>query len=61
LIATRLYGADHSAGAIAIHIAICAVTALVATALMSDYTPKDDISCEYITRISGLIRACGLR
>ena len=38
-----LYGADHSAGAIAIYIAICAVLNLVATALMSDYTGKDDI------------------
>jgi len=50
-----LYGADHSAGAIAIYIAICAVLDLVATALMSDYTGKDDIPGEYITRISGLI------
>jgi hypothetical protein len=61
LIATWLYGANHSAGAIAIYIAICAVITLVATALMSDYTGKDDILGEYVTRISGLIRACGLR
>jgi len=49
LIATYLYGAFHSAFAIAIYIAICAVITLVATALMSDYTGKD-ISGEYQSR-----------
>jgi MFS family permease len=41
LIATWLYGTFHSATAIAIYIAICSVTTLVATALMTDYTGKD--------------------
>ena len=46
LIATWLYGTYHSAFAIAIYIAICAVITLIATAMMSDYTGKD-ISREY--------------
>jgi len=46
LIATWLYGTYHSAFAIAIYIAICAVITLIATAMMSDYTGKD-ISGEY--------------
>jgi metabolite-proton symporter len=41
LIATWLFGAFHSAAAIAVYIAICAVITLVATWLMSDYTGKD--------------------
>jgi metabolite-proton symporter len=41
LIATWLFGTFHSATAIAIYIAICAVISLVATWLMSDYTGKD--------------------
>lgn len=41
LIATSLYGTFHSATAIAIYIAICAVVTLVATAMMTDYTGKD--------------------
>jgi MFS family permease len=41
LIATWLFGTFHSATAIAIYIAICAVITLVATWLMSDYTGKD--------------------
>lgn len=41
LIATWLYGTFHSATAIAIYIAICAVVTLVATAMMTDYTGKD--------------------
>ena len=41
LIATWLYATYHSATAIAIYIAICAVITLVATALMTDYTGKD--------------------
>jgi MFS family permease len=41
LIATWLYGTFHSATAIAIYIAICAVMTLVATAMMTDYTGKD--------------------
>ena len=41
LIATWLYGTYHSATAIAIYIAICAVITLVATTLMTDYTGKD--------------------
>jgi hypothetical protein len=41
LITTRLYGAYHSASAIAIYVAICAVITPVATALMTDYTGKD--------------------
>ena len=49
LIATWLYGTYHSAFAIAVYIAICAVITLVATALMSDFTGKD-ISGEYQSR-----------
>jgi hypothetical protein len=49
LIATWLYGTYHSAFAIAIYIAICAVITLIATAMMSDYTGKD-ISGEYQSR-----------
>jgi MFS family permease len=49
LIAAWLYGTYHSATAIAIYIAICAVITLVATALMTDYTGKD-ISAEYQSR-----------
>ncbi len=49
LIATWLFGTYHSAYAIAIYIAICAVITLVATALMTDYTGKD-ISGEYAAR-----------
>ncbi len=41
LIATWLFGSFHSATAIAVYIAICAVITLVATALMTDYTGKD--------------------
>ena len=41
LIATWLFGTFHSATAIAVYIAICAVITLVATALMTDYTGKD--------------------
>lgn len=41
LIATWLFGRFHSATAIAIYIAICAVVTLVATAMMTDYTGKD--------------------
>jgi hypothetical protein len=46
LIATWLFGTYHSATAIAVYIAICAVITLAATALMTDYTGKD-ISAEY--------------
>ena len=49
LIATRLFGTYHSAFAIAIYIATCAVITLVATALMTDYTGKG-ISGEYRSR-----------
>jgi metabolite-proton symporter len=49
LIATWLFGTYHSAFAIAIYIAICAVISLVATAMMSDHTGKD-ISGEYPSR-----------
>lgn len=49
LIATWLFGTYHSAFAIAVYIAICAVISLIATALMSDYTGKD-ISEEYQSR-----------
>lgn len=49
LIATWLFGTYHSAFAIAVYIAICAIISLVATALMSDYTGKD-ISGEYQSR-----------
>jgi MFS family permease len=41
LIATWLFGTFHSATAISIYIAICAVITLIATALMTDYTGKD--------------------
>jgi len=41
LIATWLFGSFHSATAIAVYIAICAVITLIATALMTDYTGKD--------------------
>jgi MFS family permease len=41
LIATWLFGTFHSATAIAIYIAVCAVITLVATALMTDYTGRD--------------------
>lgn len=41
LIATWLFGTFHSATAIAVYIAICAVMSLVATAMMTDYTGKD--------------------
>lgn len=41
LIATWLFGTFHSATAIAVYIAICAVITLVATAMMTDYTGKD--------------------
>ena len=49
LIATWLFGTYHSAFAIAIYIAICAVITLVATAMMTDYTGKD-ISGDYQSR-----------
>jgi len=49
LIATWLFGTYHSAFAIAIYIAACAVITLAATALMTDYTGKD-ISGEYRSR-----------
>jgi MFS family permease len=49
LIATWLFGTFHSAFAIAIYIATCAVITLAATALMTDYTGKD-ISGEYPSR-----------
>jgi MFS family permease len=49
LIATWLFGTFHSASAIAVYIAICAVITLVATALMTDYTGRD-ISGEYQSR-----------
>ena len=49
LIATWLYATYHSATAIAIYIAACAVITLIATALMTDYTGKD-ISGEYQAR-----------
>ncbi|MGY3444312.1 MULTISPECIES: MFS transporter [unclassified Bradyrhizobium] len=41
LIAAWLFGSYHSATAIAIYVALCAVITLVATALMTDYTGKD--------------------
>lgn len=41
LIAAWLFGAFHSATAIAAYIAACAVISLIATALMTDYTGKD--------------------
>jgi metabolite-proton symporter len=49
LIAAWLFGTYHSATAIAVYIAICAVISVVATVLMTDYTGKD-ISGEYSTR-----------
>jgi metabolite-proton symporter len=49
LIAAWLYATYHSAIAIAIYIAACAVITLIATALMTDYTGKD-ISAEYPSR-----------
>ncbi|WP_298259433.1 MFS transporter [Bradyrhizobium sp.] len=49
LIAAWLYATYHSATAIAIYVAACAVITLIATALMTDYTGKD-ISAEYQTR-----------
>jgi metabolite-proton symporter len=49
LIATWLFGTFHSATAIAVYIAICAVITLIATALMTDYTGRD-ISGEYRSR-----------
>lgn len=41
LIAAWLFGAFHSAMAIAAYIAACSVITLIATALMTDYTGKD--------------------
>ncbi|TYL84618.1 MFS transporter [Bradyrhizobium cytisi] len=41
LIAAWLFGTFHSAIAIAVYIAICAVITLAATAMMTDYTGKD--------------------
>ncbi|MET4069986.1 MFS family permease [Bradyrhizobium sp. S3.2.6] len=41
LIAAWLFGTFHSATAIAVYIAICAVITLAATAMMTDYTGKD--------------------
>lgn len=41
LFAAWLFGAFHSATAIAVYIAACAVISLIATALMTDYTGKD--------------------
>jgi metabolite-proton symporter len=49
LIAAWLFGTYHSAVAIAVYIAICAVITLAATAAMTDYTGKD-ISAEYQAR-----------
>jgi metabolite-proton symporter len=49
LIATWLFGTYHSAFAIAVYIAICAIITLIATALMTDYTGRD-ISGEYPSR-----------
>jgi metabolite-proton symporter len=49
LIAAWLFGTYHSAYAVAIYIAVCAVMTVVATAMMSDYTGKD-ISAEYQSR-----------
>jgi metabolite-proton symporter len=49
LIAAWLFGTYHSAVAIAIYIAVCAVITLAATAAMTDYTGKD-ISAEYQAR-----------
>ena len=41
LIAAWLFGTFHSATAIAVYIAVCAVITLIATALMTDYTGRD--------------------
>lgn len=41
LIAAWLFGAFHSATAVAAYIAACSVITLIATALMTDYTGKD--------------------
>ena len=41
LIAAWLFGTFHSATAIAVYVAACAVISLIATALMTDYTGKD--------------------
>src|SRR4030081_2293696 len=49
LIATWLFVTFHSASAIAVYIAICAVITLVVTALMTDCTGRD-ISGEYQSR-----------
>ncbi len=49
LIAAWLFGTYHSATAIAVYIAVCAVISVVATVLMTDYTGKD-ISGEYAAR-----------
>ncbi|MGB7221627.1 MAG: MFS transporter, partial [Bradyrhizobium sp.] len=49
LIAAWLFATYHSATAIAIYIAACAVITIIATALMTDYTGKD-ISAEYQSR-----------
>ena len=49
LIAAWLFATYHSAYAIAIYIAACAVITLIATALMTDYTGRD-ISAEYRSR-----------
>jgi len=49
LIAAWLFGTYHSATAIAVYIAVCAVISVIATALMTDYTGKD-ISGEYPAR-----------
>ena len=49
LIATWLYATYHSATAIALYIAACAVITVIATVLMTDYTGKD-ISGEYQAR-----------
>ncbi|HZO44957.1 MAG TPA: MFS transporter [Xanthobacteraceae bacterium] len=46
LIAAWLFATYHTAYAIAVYIAICAVLSLVATALMTDYTGRD-IAGEY--------------
>ena len=45
-IATWLFATYHTSLPIAIYIAICAVIAIVSTALLTDYTGKD-ISAEY--------------
>jgi metabolite-proton symporter len=49
LIAAWLFATYHSAFAIALYIAACAVISLIATVLMTDYTGKD-ISAEYQSR-----------